>query len=727
MKQAAVLTLMTIFLTFCLVMIGTSEGARVTGGDSLVTTSDDPPERREPAEAPPTVLEPMRPAVPPTRAPVIPSLRRLPSVGSQEIKQEEGEPTPGRVSAARSVPEIPEGEGQYITIDFDNVDIRVFVKFISEITGKNFIVDPNVRANVTVISPRKISVQEAYRVFESVLEVHGFTTVPSGDVTKIIPAVAAREKSVETLLREEAISPEDRVVTRIVPLRYANPTEMQKVLTPLVSRASIIISYPPTGTLIITDVLSNIERLMNIVETLDVAGIEEHLSVIPLDHARADEVAGSLNQVFQTARRPQAGVVEGPVTIVPDARTNVIIVYASDYETYRIRQLIELLDREVPRRVDRIRVYRLQNAEAESLAQVLMDIPRGDDAQRAEGGVSKGSVLSKDVQIIPDKATNSLIITAGMDDYLALEEVIQKLDIPRAMVYIEALIMEVNVDRDFRLGTEWTGAEYISTTEGRAKVYGGGFRGRGIIPVPDSDTGLITMPEGFSLGVMGQDIKIGDISFPNLGAVFQAYQKDSNVHILSTPQLLTLDNEEAEIYVGENVPYQTRAETTDTLRDYSSYEYRDVGVTLRITPQINQEQFVRLAIFQEITKLTSSAQATNFRPSTLKRTATTTVSVKDKNTVVIGGLIGDDVETSTWQVPCFGRLPLLGWFFKQETETREKRNLYIFITPHILENPEEAAALYEERKERIDSLEEATVKPKRLQRLLQGDEGGFYD
>lgn len=708
-------TCMILMVILCLAIgtRGISEGARVTGHDTLVTTTEStPPEEAAEALQPQdTALQATRSAQP--QAPASSASSGLPAAQSPASSPA------AQQAEATGTPSGSTEEDQYITIDFDNVDIRVFVKFISELTGKNFVIEPNVRANVTIMSPRKISVKEAWRVFESVLEVHGFTTVPAGDVIKIVPSSTAREKSVETLLMDDAAGPEDRVVTQIVSLHYANPVEMQKVLAPLVSRASIIIAYQPTGMLIINDVLSNIRRLLSIIEVLDIAGIEEQISVIPLNHARAEEVAASLNQVFQTTRRPQAGVVEGAVKIIADPRTNVVIVLASEHETARIGELVALLDREVPRRADRIRVYRLQNAEAETLSQVLMNIPRKSD-QQGQGEASGAALLSRDLQIIPDKSTNSLIITADLDDYIVLEEVIGKLDIPRPMVYIEALIMEVNVDRDFKLGTEWTGGEYISSSDGRTKVYGGGFRGPGIIPSPDAG-GVIRLPEGFSLGVLGQTIKIGDFFFPNLGAVFQAYHKDQDVHILSTPQLLTLDNEEAEIYVGENIPYQTRADVTDALRDYSTYEYRDVGVTLRITPQINQERFVRLNIYQEITKLSGQEAAQTDRPSTLKRTATTTVTIQDKNTIVIGGLIGDDVTTTTWQVPLLGRIPLLGWLFRHEAERREKRNLFIFLTPHIVENPLEAGVLYTEKRERIETLEGATIRSKRLRQVMGDD------
>ena len=595
-------------------------------------------------------------------------------------------------------------ETRYVTIDFDDVDIRVFIKFISELTGSNFVIDKRVKGKVTIISPKKISVKEAYKVFESVLEVHGFGVVPAGDIIKIVPSKDARTKNIETRLKMEAIDPEDKVVTQIISLSYANPNELKKVLAPLISKSSVILSYPPTGTLIVTDLLSNIKRLLKIIGALDIEGIEEQISVIPLERASSPDIAKSLNQIFQKTARQKKGTIASFIKIVADERTNTIITLASENDTSRIRQLIKLLDKDVPRGEERLRIYRLQNANAEDLSKVLMNIPSKAAKDTKKG---KTPLLSKDISIVPDKATNSLIITAERDDYKVLEGVIKQLDIPRPMVYIEALIMEVNVDKGFKIGAEWVGGEKLKS--GGSKVYGGGFTGAGILPTP-SATGAISYPSGFSLGVFGDTIQIGNVYFPNLGAILQAYQKDQDVHILSTPQILTLDNEEAEIYVGANVPYQTRQETSSANVDYSSYEYKDVGVTLRITPQISQERFVRLNIFQEVTKLVMEAGQQTERPTTLKRTTKTTVTIKDKNTIVIGGLIGDDITNTTYKTPCLGDIPGLGWLFKYKSETREKRNLFIFITPRIVEDPIEAKSIYEEKQEHINKVEEGVIK-----------------
>ncbi|MCU0553726.1 MAG: type II secretion system secretin GspD [Syntrophales bacterium] len=634
----------------------------------------------------------------------------------------------GAVKTAPGKPGPANGKlGNYVTIDFDNVDILAFIKFISELTGKNFVVDESVKGKVSVFSPRKISADEAYKVFESVLDIHGLTTVPSGDVTKVVPSQQAREKSVATRLREEGIGPNDRVVTQIVPLKHAGPDDMKKVLDPLVSKASVILSYPPTQTLVITDVQSNIKRLLKIISALDVVGVGEQIHIIPLKHAVASDTAASLGSIFQldqAARRPQQATVT--MRIIADDRTNSLIVLASEVFAARVREFVNILDRDIPQGESKMHVYRLQYANSEDLAKVLMNLPSktaaaaptapGQPAPAAVPGLrNKVSQLSSDVQIVSDKATNTLIITANKEDWRILEEVIRKVDVQRAMVYIEALIMEVDVNKNFQLGVEWRAVKDLGKISGfdtgQAAAFGGsggGGQGGAYNLFPGTST-QPTFPGGFSLGVLGAGISIGGVIFPNIGAVINAVQQDAAVHILSNPQLLTSDNEEATISVGKNIPYITRAERSTTNVDYTTYEYRDVGVIMTITPSINTERFVRLKLNQEVSTIVQE-ESTQGLPTTLKRTAKTTIMIKDKQTIVIGGLMGDSSTSSNYQVPLLGDIPLLGWLFKTKGQRREKTNLYIFITPHIIETVAEAKAIEAIKRSQIESFEGGVIK-----------------
>lgn len=635
-------------------------------------------------------------------------------------------PSAPPVGAAAS-PAIPEEakkpvkDTRYVTIDFDNVDIQVFVKFVSELTGKNFVIDDKVRGKVTIISPRKISLDEVYKVFESVLEVNGFATVTAGEVTKIVPALQAREKQLETRIGAQgANGAEDKLITQIITLENANPDEIKRVLEPLISRSSILLAYPPTGMLVITDYQSNIRKIMEIISALDVEGMASQITYLPLKAASASELVKSLMMLFQ----PQPGKpTVSPVRIVADDRANALILVASEMETARIKKLIEFMDQDVPMGAATLRVYRLQNAVAEDLAKVLMNIPKATATAPGAATTGKSPLLSKDVQVTADKATNTLIITANNDDYKILEEVIKALDLARPMVFIEALIMEVNSTKSFQVGVEWTLLKDIGG--GALAGLGGKDASGNLLPATGLGLGGFTanngiIPQGskispgLSLGVLGAGIKIGDVLFPNIGAVLNAYQGDSDISILSTPQIMTMDNEEAEINVGKNVPYITRQDTSSSITsaaggiNYSSFEYKDVGVILNITPHINEDNFVRLKLNQKVSSVVDGSPTG--LPTTLKREAKTVVVVKDQETIVIGGMLGDSTSEGDTKVPCLGDIPLLGWLFKSTNKTKDKTNLYVFITPHIVRSQGDAAALYKDKREQMGSVVEGVIK-----------------
>ena len=687
--------------------------ARIAGADENVNTSTIPADTTKK-----TVNLPSAPSA--NIKQIIPSAQQTTDIKTDDAKQnlqdtkEEKEP----FSYTKK-----EATKKYVTIDFDNVDISVLVKFVSELTGKNFIIDDKVKGKVTIISPKKIPLEDVYKVFLSVLEVNGFTVVPAGNMTKIIPSVSAREKSLETRFKKDLTEPDDRMVTQVVSLERANPDEIKRVLDPIISKSSSVLSYPPAGILVITDYLSNIKRLQEIITALDVEGAGDQISYIPLTNASASEVVKSLTTIFQQ-RRPNTTAIR----VVPDSRTNSIIILASVADTETVRKLVALMDKDAPRGESNIQVYRLQNSIAEDLAKVLNNIIKDSGASAATGSAATGQkvlapVVSKNVQIVPDKATNTLVVMAEREDYKILENIIKQLDVPRPMVYIEALIMEVNANKAFNIGVEWRGLKDTGKISGVDTGQSAAFIGSGGAGTTTNPgaynilTGLTTgaaaaFPSGFSMGIVGAGITIGGILFPNIGAVVQAYKTDSEVSILSTPQIMTLDNEEAEINVGSNVPYITRQDSTTTSStypvNYNTYEYKDVGVVLNITPHINEENFIRLKISQQVTKVTSAS--TSATPTTLKRTAKTTVVVKDNETIVIGGLVGDSTQDNTYKVPLLGDIPLLGWLFKTNSTSREKTNLYVFLTPHIVRTQKDAANLYQEKRETMGEVVEGIIK-----------------
>lgn len=601
---------------------------------------------------------------------------------------------------------------QFVSIDFNNVDIGLFIKFMSELTGTNFVIDNAVKGKVTIISPARISLDEAYRVFESVLDVNGFAAVKAGDVVKIVPAPTARSMNIQTLLEMEKAHPEDRVITQLIPLKYADPEEIKRLFTPLVSKASVILGYAPANTVIITDVQSNIQRLMKILKQIDQPGTGQQISVIPLQHADAAKLVTLLTNLFKTtaAPRPQAATAERPPVIVAEERTSTIVMLASEVDTLRVKQLIGLIDKETPRGKGKIHVYYCEHATAEDLAKVLQEIPSqqatgtsvgGAGGAGAAGTAARGptAVVLGKVQINADKATNSLIIMADKEDYEVVEAVIRKLDIPRSMVYIESLIMEVNATKSFDLGVQWQLFDQTNVND-QGVVYGGKFSS-----TPGVLNPLTAIGTGLAVGVLTQPFTFGGITLSNVSAIINAVKRDDNFRILSTPQILTTDNEEARITVGENRPFQTRSTTDVSGGSFESFEYRDVGKILKITPHVSEGRNVRLKLSLEVTNLdrVATVATTATRPVTQKRTIETTVLVQDNHTVVIGGLIDDNRNENETKVPGLGDIPILGWLFKTQSDARQKTNLYVFITPRVIKSPEESNKLLSEKKPAVEN------------------------
>lgn len=586
---------------------------------------------------------------------------------------------------------------RYVTIDFSNVDINIFIKYISELTGVNFVVDPSVQGQVTIISPTKISEKDAYRVFETVLEIHGYTTVPGDTVTKIVPLATARSQNVDIIRGDDEGEPGDRIVTQLVPLKHTSPLEINQVLKPLISKTSVIVAHTQSGMLIITDTMSNIKRLLTIIETLDVPYGREQVAVLPLEHGNVEKVGAILQTIFQKsgAPQPKAGGALTGLKIIPYERINALVVLAAENEIDRLRGLVSRLDVEAEQGAGNIHVVYLENATAVELAKVLTALPR----KQQEGSEEVDTAaISEDVNIMADEETNSLIVTASKAEFRILEPVIKKLDIPRRMVYLEALIMEVNVDKNFEVGVQWFGGDEISGGEG---VAFGAFSGDPAYGVIEGLTNPETpfLPAGLSLGVLKQGIEIGGVTFPNIAAILRAYKSDEDINIIATPQILTTDNKRAEISVGENVPFITSQNTTASQQDYTQFEYKDVATKLKITPHIGQADTLRLEIETEVIKLKD--QEETLTPTTFKRTAQTTVVVENSDTIVIGGIIGQDSIDEVNKVPALGDIPLLGWLFKTKSTRELRTNMFIFITPRIVENPAELARVTMDKEEQL--------------------------
>jgi len=583
-----------------------------------------------------------------------------------------------------------------VSLDFKNVDIHVFIKFISDLTDRNFIVGDNVKGKITVISPRKVRVDEAYEVFESVLEVQGFTTVPSDGGTKIVRAVKARKKNLG--IRSDTNGNRetgDRMITQLIPLEHAASQKLRKLLTPMISKQGLLVDYPPTNTLILTDYQSNIQKILEIVGSVDRMSMRTRLVIHRLEHADAARVAKVLNTT-RKARQQAQGKARAPfLHAVPNERLNSVVVLAEKDMIRETKDLVDKLDQPTPKGEAKVHVVRLDNAVAADLAKVLTNL-----ATAKEG---KGKpIISENVQVAADKASNSLVITAKKEEFEALKSVIDDLDQPRAQVYVEAAIMEVSADTNLNVGINWQGAAELGS-EG----VGFGTIG-GAVPNPTTQQGRQQFGDsGASLGILSFPFTFDGNTYYNLSSFIQASQTDNKVNIISTPQLLTMENEQAKVVVAENRPFITSREiSTDTDREFSNIEYKDVGVTLKVTPQINEKGSVKMDIFQEVSRVERRVleEIGAKTPVTSKRTAETRVEVRDGQTAVIAGLIEEKSTQTDSAVPLLGQIPGLGWLFKQRSHSDSKKNLMVFLTPNVVRSEQDMRSIWSEKKKRMSRL-----------------------
>ena len=701
----------------------------------------DPPEAGSPPvaadnqAAPPAFVEPppaeaSLPAVdnqaaPPPAAELPPPERPLPAADNQAAPRPV---EPFRPVTAPPAPAEPKRPPVYISMDFTDVDLPVLVKFISEQTKKNFIFDEKLQGKITIISPRRITVEEAYNVFLSVLQVKGFTTVEQGNTIKIVPLAEAKQEGLSTVAEVDSAAASE-FITRLIPLQYVETAEVVALMTPLVSKAGLLTSFPASNTLIVIDSRANIDRILKILAVLDVEGATATLRIYPLKHASASDMAKTLELLYQEAagapgapRRSRLGRTRGaPPKFIPDVRTNSLIALAGGEMQHDIADLIAKLDIPAPENTGKINVYYLENSEAEEVAKVLANLSerRPGPAQPAAPGAPPPTVkgvitaeLEGGVKITADKATNSLVIIASINDYLTLVDVIKKLDIRRRQVYVESLIMEIGLNKGRDLGVEFRAA---GETKDGAVVAGTNFEFagnlNGLLGALATGNPLVFAGQGLIAAGIGGNVTLPDgTEIPAIAAVLRAAQNRDNINILSTPHLLTLDNKEAEIIVGQNVPFitsqTTPVNTTNLTNVVNTVERKDVGITLRMTPHIHESEYVNLDIYQESSAIvgTSILNIDQVGPTTTKRSARTSVLVRNGDTVVLGGMMQDTFNVIERQVPFLGDIPLIGNLFKFKSVRREKTNLLIFLTPHIMKAPDEMARATKDQQMKMDKF-----------------------
>ena len=570
--------------------------------------------------------------------------------------------------AAESQKAAAAGAANNITLNFTEADIRTIIEAVSKHTGMNFIIDPRVKGKVTIISQRPMNADQVYQVFQSVLKVHGFAAIPGKDAVKIVPDVNAKQDAIDTVSGLQGID-SDELVTQVIEVKHVNASQLVPILRPLVPQRGHLAAVPLSNVMIISDSANNIARLAQIIRRIDTATGDE-IEIIPLQHASATELVRILNQLGSAD--PKAAT--GP-KVVADDRTNSLLVSGEKSARLNIKALIMHLD--TPLEIGgNTHVIYLRNAVAKDLVPVLTGVSQ-TVAKGAKGGTAPASSSGSDIVIQADENTNALVISAPPDVFRSLKTVISQLDVRRAQVLVEAVIAEVSEEASRELGVQWA-------VDGRD---GGNAVGLVNFSLGTPITSYANLdnppnPIGFNVG-------FGDFTgATKLAALISALAGDSQSNVLATPSLMTLDNEEAEIVVGQNVPFVTGSFTntgsSTPSNPFQTIQREDVSLTLKIKPQINEGDAIKLDVTQEVSSIAPSSAASDI--ITNKRSIKTNLLVDDGQIVVLGGLLQDDLVEAEQKVPGLGDIPLLGWLFRYQRTTKVKTNFMVFLHPTIVKD-----------------------------------------
>ncbi len=554
---------------------------------------------------------------------------------------------------------------QQVTLAMENAEITDLINWASDYLDKTIIIHPGVQGRVSVISGEPITPDEAYQVFLSVLQVNGFAVVEEENVLKIIPRNLAKQTGAAVVTEQEETSIEDLVV-RIIRLNHADATQLNSVLQPFVSQFGHVASYLRTNSLIIADRADNITEMVKIISEFDLGRMFE-IDMIHLEFADITDVVGVVNKLIQGQGENRQ------LSFATDKRTNSILVTGSDIVRQQVRKLVKRLDQPLPSGGD-TQVIHVNYLKAEELAPILQGL-RGSGVQQS-GQDQPFEQGSANIQV--SEAVNALIITAPPELMKTIRGVIRKLDVRRQQVLVEAVIVEVNADLTSDLGIEWR-----SSGPGEDGVFSGFSALPGALPGGVPTAADLTLGPGITLGFLRNT---------SLRALVRALQSDANANILSTPTVVTLDNEEAKILVGSNIPFITGASTgvaSSTSSPFQTIQRQDIGVTLIVKPRINKHKSMVLEIEQTVESITTAAVAAA-DIITNKRNIKTSVRLDNEQVLVLGGLISDEVHQNQQKVPLLGDIPILGRLFRSTSVQATKTNLLVFIHPVILSDPEQA-------------------------------------
>lgn len=570
-----------------------------------------------------------------------------------------------------------------VTLNFSDADLVAVINSVSQITGRNFIIDPRVRGKVTVVSSTPLDEEEVYNVFLSILQVYGFAALPGDGAIKIVPDAVAKQNS--SAVVSGATGSSDRLITKVIKVSNINAAQLVPILRPLVAQQGHLAAYAQTNMLVITDRAGNIRKIDRIIEQMD-RQVDSEIEVIKLQHAFAAEVVRllrSLNLGAPDPKNPAAGIVN----FTADERTNSVLISGEVSDRLKYRAIIADLDAPVASTGNTHVVY-LRYAEATNIATLLTNV--GRDAARAEAKSASGGDAANDpgiVNVQADEAANALVITAPASVYPSLRSVIQQLDIPRAQVHIEAIIAEVSLDTANELGVQWL----INSPDGDGAALSTQFSSSGS---SISSVAAGNIPDGATLG-------LGQLDDPNINFItlIRALAGDSQTNLLSTPSIVTLDNQEAEIVVGQNVPFvtgETTSSSNSVVNPFRTVQREDIGISLKVRPQINEGDAITMDIQQEASSIAGSATGA-VDIITNKRSIKTSVQLEDGEMLVLGGLIDEKTIESEQKVPGLGDIPVLGALFRSTRSTRVKQNLLVFIRSTIIKDPVKAKRLSERK------------------------------
>ncbi len=609
-----------------------------------------------------------------------------------------------------------------VSLSFVNADIPSVVKTIGGHTGKTFIIDPRVTGTINIISQNPVSKEIAYQILLSALRVHGFAAIEERGVVKIVPEADAKTSG--TVIDRSTQIAGDRIITQVFTLQNESAAQLATVLRPLVAPNNFIGAYPGSNVLVIADYASNVNRIAKIISSIDVPTGAD-LQIIKLQYASAVDVANLLKALMpETSPNPTNPGAPAKLLLGVEPRTNSLIVRAETPQLVaRIKTLVAGLD--IPTAAGgNIHVVYLRNAEAVKVAETLRGLLSGSSGASAPvpapttasttPGTSTGaasSPISSSIQAYA--STNSLVIVAPDHAYNAMRTVIDKLDARRAQVYVEALIVEVSASVQSEFGIQWQDLSGIN--RGGSQIIGGtnfGGAGTNIIGAAGN---ISSVNAGLNIGIVRGRINIPGVGeVLNLGALARALEADQKGNVLSTPNILTLDNEEGKIVAGQNVPFVTGSFTqtsTGSTNPFQTVERRDIGLTLKVTPQVAEGGTVKLKVFLEVSSVVPTSTAVkSVDLITNKRSVENTVLVDDGQMVVIGGLILDDSKNNDSKVPLLGDIPFIGNLFKYQTKNRDKTNLMVFLRPYVLRDGKAANQLTGERYDYIRNEQGAVLR-----------------